>query len=219
MEKKLKPFSLVVATAKNGGIGLEGGFPWPFIKKDLAHFARVTKCTNLALTSSELAAQTAIYHAADIFESSTTDLQNVLIMGRKTYESLPANMQPLPDRLNFILTANKDYQPKCKDGATPPRVFPSMEAALEAASFEPNVGEIFVIGGHNLYAKSLSEFEHLCKLVIRTRINKDFKADVMMPEIPKDKFTPIFISQTYSQFQDDLTFDYCVEANRSLLKE
>lgn len=53
---KLKPFSLVVAMAKNRGIGLKGGFPWPMIKKDLQHFTRVTKCTNLALTPREIAA-------------------------------------------------------------------------------------------------------------------------------------------------------------------
>jgi dihydrofolate reductase len=39
---KLRPFSLVVAMSRNRGIGLKGGFPWPFIKKDLAHFTRVT---------------------------------------------------------------------------------------------------------------------------------------------------------------------------------
>lgn len=58
---KLKPFSLVVAASRKGGIGLKGGFPWPLIKKDLAHFSRVTKCTNLALSSHELAAQHAFF--------------------------------------------------------------------------------------------------------------------------------------------------------------
>jgi len=52
---KLKPFSLVVAASRKGGIGLKGGFPWPTIKKDLSHFQKVTKCTNLALTPNEIA--------------------------------------------------------------------------------------------------------------------------------------------------------------------
>jgi hypothetical protein len=58
---KIKPFSLVVAACRKGGIGLKGGFPWPMIKKDLAHFSRVTKCTNLSLDSAEIAKQFAFY--------------------------------------------------------------------------------------------------------------------------------------------------------------
>jgi dihydrofolate reductase len=105
---KIIPFSVIVAASKNGGIGLKSngsGFPWPLIKKDLAHFARVTKCTNLALTPSEVAAQTGFYHAQDIFnQHETKQLQNILIMGRKTWESIPRHMRPLPDRLNVVLT-------------------------------------------------------------------------------------------------------------------
>ena len=48
VSNKIKPFSLVVAMAKNRGIGLKGDFPWPQLKKDLQHFSRVTKCTNLS---------------------------------------------------------------------------------------------------------------------------------------------------------------------------
>lgn len=69
MEKtiKLKQFSLVVAHSRKGGIGLNGGFPWPQIKKDLAHFSRVTKCTNLALSPQEIAEKFSLYHSADLF--------------------------------------------------------------------------------------------------------------------------------------------------------
>jgi len=37
-----KPMSLIVAYSRNKAIGLQGGFPWPNIKKDLAHFSQVT---------------------------------------------------------------------------------------------------------------------------------------------------------------------------------
>lgn len=81
-----------------------------------------------------------------------------------------------------------------------------------------NIGEIYVVGGQGVFEKCLTEYQHLCKLVITTRINKDYEADVYMPELPKDRFSPIFVSQTYSQIQDGITFDYCVQANNDIMR-
>jgi NADH dehydrogenase len=47
----------------------------------------------------------------------------------------------------------------------------------------PGHPEIFVIGGQSLFEESLSSFGHLCKLVVATRINKVFEADVIMPPL------------------------------------
>jgi len=51
-----------------------------------------------------------------------------------------------------------------------------------------------VVGGSSIFEKCLNEYQDLCKLVIITRINKDFEADVFMPQMPTDKFSPVFIS-------------------------
>lgn len=76
----MKTFSLVVASTQKGGIGLNGNLPWKKIPGDMAFFRKVT--------------------------STTTDptLQNAVIMGRKTWESIPSKFRPLPGRLNVILT-------------------------------------------------------------------------------------------------------------------
>lgn len=68
-----------------------------------------------------------------------------------------------------------------------------------------------------MYEEALSSFAHLCKLVVATRINKVFEADVSMPALD-DKFVPLYISQTYSQPKDELTFDYCFFGNKILMK-
>ena len=82
-----------------------------------------------------------------------------------------------------------------------------------------NVAEVFVIGGSALYEEALSdEMSHLCKLIIGTRINKEFEADVFMPAF-ENKFEPLFISQTYSQPAQQLTFDYVFYGNKDLLVE
>jgi dihydrofolate reductase len=61
-----------------------------------------------------------------------------------------------------------------------------------------DIRETFVIGGAEIYKKALSpEFLPHCKLVLQTRINKDFEADAFMEPF-EDTFSPIFVSETYS---------------------
>lgn len=54
MQASDKQFSLIVAMAKNRGIGLNGGFPWPMIKKDLKHFSQVTQTRQFGLSLAEM---------------------------------------------------------------------------------------------------------------------------------------------------------------------
>ena len=117
-------------------------------------------------------------------------------MGRKTWESIPEDKRPLPNRLNVILSKNKDYEPKCKerDGTPAPIVCPSLGDAINIINEMYAVAETFIIGGQSVYEEALSDhMRHLCKLIIATRINKDFEADVFMPAF-EEKFEPIFIS-------------------------
>jgi len=58
-----KTFSLVVAYAKNRGFGLNGGFPWPMIPKDLKHFSRVTQSKQLALSVADMAGQRVMFQS------------------------------------------------------------------------------------------------------------------------------------------------------------
>lgn len=54
-------------------------------------------------------------------------------MGRKTWESVPLNMRPLPGRLNVILSTNTDYKPAFKEDQkdTPaPLIFPNLDQAF-----------------------------------------------------------------------------------------
>ena len=187
-KSKLRPFSLVVAMSRNRGIGWKGGFPWPLIKKDLAHFTRVTKCTRLAMSAREIAAKNVFYQSEELFSAeSDPKLINPVIMGRKTWESVPLNMRPLPGRLNVILSTNTDYKPVFKEGQkdTPaPLLFPNLESALLHLSDMANIGEIYVVGGQGVFQQCLTEYQDLCKFVIVTRINKDYEADVFMPEVP-----------------------------------
>ena len=70
-----------------------------------------------------------------------------------------------------------------------------------------------------MYEEALSdEMAHLCKLIIGTRINKDFESDVFMPAF-EERLEPLLVSQTYSMPQEQITFDYCFFGNTLLMAE
>lgn len=75
------------------------------------------------------------------FKALTTG--HPIIMGRKTFESLP---KVLPKRTNVVISRNPDYEPAegCKKASTP-------EEALEIAQNSPGSSEIFIIGGEKIY--------------------------------------------------------------------
>ncbi|EXJ90932.1 hypothetical protein A1O1_04038 [Capronia coronata CBS 617.96] len=84
-----KPIYVVVATSLSPsmGIGHQGGLPWPPIKADMAFFRKVT--THVPSSSP--------------LQTKTRTL-NAVIMGRKTWESIPPKFRPLAGRLNVIIT-------------------------------------------------------------------------------------------------------------------
>ena len=106
-------------------------------------------------------------------------LHHSVIMGRKTYESIPAKYRPLPQRVNIILTRQPEYR---ADGAF---VMSSLEEALQAVQRSEPVmegikyDEAFVIGGESVYRKALP---FAVQLQI-TQVHAPYEGDVHFPEI------------------------------------
>lgn len=113
------------------------------------------------------------FHAdMKFFRETTTG--NTVIMGRKTFESLP---KVLPNRKNIVISTDKDLK---IDGAL---VVHSVEEALEAAKDD----NIFVIGGGKIYA----EFLPLADKIYLTEI------DAQCPDA--DTFFPVFDKSLYTR--------------------
>ena len=95
-----------------------------------------------------------------------------VIMGRKTFESLPF---PLPNRRNIVVTRNKDYSPEGIE------VFSSIEDAIDVCreDLQP-----FIIGGGEIYSQTIN----LVDKIELTRVYKDYQGDAFFPDIPLDKF-------------------------------
>lgn len=95
---------------------------------------------------------------------------HTIVMGRKTFESLPGM---LPKRHHIVIS---------KSGAKFPEeveVFSSIDAFVDA--YQTKEEEIFVIGGATIYKQMLS----LCHRLILTEINQSYDADVFFPEFDK----------------------------------
>eukprot|EP01043_Picozoa_sp_COSAG02_P013258 COSAG02_NODE_527_length_20704_cov_120.745462_10_plen_104_part_00 len=74
------PLSVIVAASRGSwGIGKDGGIPWQ-LPGDMAHFRKVT------------------------LETVDPERQNAVVMGRRTWESIPPKFRPLAGRINIVLT-------------------------------------------------------------------------------------------------------------------
>ena len=101
-----------------------------------------------------------------------TTMGHTVVMGRKTFESLP---KALPGRKNIVISSNAEYQAQ---GAT---VVTSVEEALQIADNE----EIFVIGGGKIYAEFLPYADKL----YLTEIDAECEdADTYFPHFNKSEY-------------------------------
>lgn len=119
-------FSIILACTLEGGIGYNNGIPW-HIKEDMMLFKKITE------------------------ETSCYFKQNAIIMGRKTWESLP--IKPLPNRINIIISRSAHEKGGGERGSESSSVIfvNSLENALYECEKSVTIDKIFVIGGKSLY--------------------------------------------------------------------
>lgn len=101
------------------------------------------------------------------FRETTTG--NTVVMGRKTFESLG---RPLPNRRNIVVTRDKQFR---ADGVD---VVHSPEAAL-AVPRESDDGELFVIGGQQIYEALLPHTDVVYMTVVKAVV----EGDALFPEL------------------------------------
>ena len=143
----MKSFNVILAIDKDNGIGKDGSIPWN-IKSDMSYFKKMTTTSTLPM------------------------LENIIIMGRKTCDSLPQKF--LPNRINYVVTKNKDYT---NDNV---RIFNSFSDAINTALLKEN--DIWVIGGAEIYQQSFRH-KNFDKLYL-TKIHKSFDCDTKV-NLPK----------------------------------
>lgn len=127
-----------------------------------------------------------LYHIkSDLTRFRELTTGHTIIMGRKTYESLPNGA--LPHRRNIVVSRSLKEMEGCE-------VYPNLEAALKAA--EGEFGETFIIGGESIYRQSLPAARKLYLTVVDdTDINNNAaandapqQADTFFPEINPEEW-------------------------------
>ncbi|OQO10973.1 hypothetical protein B0A48_05228 [Cryoendolithus antarcticus] len=181
------PLTLIVAATAKNGIGKNGGLPWPMLKKEMAYFARVTKRVPMPTNTGSL--------QSDALKSAILEgtRRNVVLMGRKTWESIPVRFRPLKDRTNIVISS----QDRSKLGAVPDEVIiagsiasglEALDAAVRAGDALP-VGRAFVIGGSSIYEAALELKQ--AKNVLLTRIGTEYDCDTFFPvDLEEGSTTP-----------------------------
>ncbi|KAL6011394.1 hypothetical protein ACLOJK_001840 [Asimina triloba] len=176
-----RTFQVVVAATWNMGIGKDGKLPWN-LPSDMKFFKEITLVT------------------ADPLK------KNAVIMGRKTWESIPVDHRPLPGRLNVVLTRSGSFDIATAENVV---ICGSMNSALELLAASPycfSIEKVFVIGGGQL-SKLVSVNVPLddvncreaqnssgCDAIHITEIETSIDCDTFIPPIDLSVFQPWYSS-------------------------
>jgi dihydrofolate reductase len=109
----------------------------------------------------------------DLAHFKRTTLGCPVIMGRKTWESLPPRFRPLPGRLNIVVTRQSDWQAEGAQRAA------SIHQALTLC---PPDRDAWVIGGAEIYAQAMP----LAHTAVVTEIDAAFEGDAFAPQFGSD---------------------------------
>jgi len=161
--------AVVAAAASSRGIGANGNLPWR-LTPDMKHFKKVTSTP------------------------PSPGLTNAVIMGRKTWESIPSKFRPLDGRINVVLTRQGKESIHTNDGDEEKDenseicvVASSLQEVFSKLSAMKNVGNVFVIGGGQVYREAIES--GIVNRVIYTEVSnvpQEVEFDAWFPDLKKE---------------------------------
>ncbi|XP_047419829.1 dihydrofolate reductase-like [Sciurus carolinensis] len=110
--------------------------------------------------------------------------QNLVIMGKKTWFSIPEKNRPLKDRINIVLSRDRKELPQAAHFLAN-----SLNDALkltEQPELASKVDMVWIVGGSSVYKEAMNQPGHI-KLFV-TRITQEFESDTFFPEIDLEKY-------------------------------
>ncbi|KAI9249872.1 dihydrofolate reductase-like domain-containing protein [Sporodiniella umbellata] len=163
--------AMAAAFADSGGIGIKNRLPWS-IPGDWEYFEKVT---------------TKSYGDQNL--DDLKDWNNIVIMGRKSYEASPMCKIPLANRHNIILSREKSYEKKNshKDAT----LATTLEEAFNiAANIAKKDTRIFLLGGQSVYEEGicLPGCSHILLTSVRNNSVKPIVCDTFFPNIDNSAY-------------------------------
>lgn len=168
--------TLVLAATRDMGIGLNGTLPWTGLKKEMAYFARVTKRLppHVSPFFSTFSSPLLQYLSSNQGKKVQPPALNAVIMGRKTWDSIPPRFRPLKGRLNVVVSRSFGSPALPRDADAELVRAGSLEQAVEFLRARSEVGRVFVIGGAQIYDAALKLG---ARRVLLTRVMDEFECD------------------------------------------
>nr|XP_060617697.1 dihydrofolate reductase [Anolis sagrei ordinatus] len=156
----VRSLNSIAAVCHNMGIGKNGQLPWPPLRNEFKYFQKMTTTP------------------------TQEGKQNVVIMGKRTWFSIPEKNRPLKDRINIVLSSEMKGVPK---GAH--YLARSLDEALDllqSPELESKIDLVWIVGGSSVYKAAMDKPIH--QLLFVTRILHDFESDTFFPEIDLEKY-------------------------------
>ncbi|KAK7279180.1 hypothetical protein RJT34_24226 [Clitoria ternatea] len=167
LSNQQRTYQVVVAATQDMGIGKDGKLPWR-LPTDLKFFKEIT------------------------MKTSDPGKKNAVLMGRKTWESIPLEYRPLSGRLNVVLTRSGSFDIATAENVV---ICGSMSSVLELLAASPyslSIEKVFVIGGAQIFREALNAPG--CEAIHITEIQSSIECDTFMPPVDSTVFWPWYSS-------------------------
>ena len=168
------PMAMIVAMDEDGCIGRGEGLPWR-LASDMARFKQLTEGGGF----------------------------NAVIMGRKTWDSLPDSFRPLPERLNIVMSRDTGWE---ADGA---------ETALYSGraieiSYADGCEECWIIGGAQIYQMYLDRVDEIHVTTVHTKGS----GEVIFPDWDRSQWDENVVERLQSDTENEYNTTYSIWTRR-----
>ena len=162
--------AMIVAMDESGFIGKDGNLPWK-ISSDMNRFRELT--------------------SGDGF--------NAVVMGRKTWDSLPGKYRPLPERTNIVLSRDSGLR---IDGAE----VALYDGRAVEIGYSEGCDELWVIGGAEIYGLMLQR----CEEIHITTVHTTVEGDTRFPDWDRTQWVEEIIEENIASKHDEYASTYSI---------
>ena len=150
------------------------------------------------------------YIREDLQYFKQVTMDKIVIMGRKTYESIPEKYRPLMGRTTYLLTRDKTYTVDHPDV----KIFHDVPKAIFAAQISAKDTEIMIAGGAEIYKQAMPHAQRIYATVIK----REFEGDAFFPPPLIEDWHMVDHDPVVFPFHDsqlDLLYTRCVYVRRT----
>jgi len=166
MNTKVSEYKMIVGLCRGGGIGLNGTLPWPKLARDMRFFYETTRSIHFPNT-------------------------NAVVMGRKTWDSIPDCSKPLKYRDNFVVSAHNYIMEKDEQAASTTDdltqdnnhipVVTYLKTVNDIMVHTTNYENVWIIGGASIYEQCIHNKALEITEIYISFIDEQYEFDTIFP--------------------------------------